>query len=283
MEISKIHHPVLSAKGNEMDMLRLDLIHPAVSGNKWFKLKYNIEQAKAENKNTLLSFGGAYSNHLHALAYAGKLYGFQTIGMVRGESVNNKTLEDCIAWGMQINFLSREDYRNKNEDSFTASLIEKYPQAFIIPEGGNNQYGIRGCSEILEGTDLLQYDVIVCSVGTGATLSGIINASDPRNRVLGFTAVKNGGYLAAEIAKNTEHDNWQLCTDYHFGGFAGKNETLLNFMKDFYDSQSIELDFVYNAKMMYGLFDMIQQNRLPARVKILVIHTGGLQGNRSLM
>ncbi len=282
MRIDSINHPLLTEKNICIDMLRLDLLHPEISGNKWYKLKYNIRQAEKEHKKTLLSFGGAYSNHLHALAFAGKEFSFKTIGMIRGEKVTNETLSDCEQWGMELHFISRADYRNKYETNFLHSIREEYPEAYIIPEGANNQPGIFGCKEILSGIKTEDYDMITCAVGTGATFTGLIESAVAKNQLLGFSAIRDGSYLTGEIRKNTSKQNWELVTDYHFGGFAKKNNELIDFMKEFKSMNSIELDFIYNAKMMYGLYDLVRQGKYFNTKKILAVHTGGLQGNRSL-
>lgn len=264
-------------------MLRLDLLHPVISGNKWYKLKYNIEEAIRENKKTLLSFGGAYSNHLHAMAYAGKQFGLKTIGIIRGEAVINETLTDCKEWGMDLHFISRSQYKNKTEENFWSEIQTSFPGAYLIPEGGNNDLGIKGCKEILQTIDIAKYDIITCAVGTAATYTGLIEASLSSQSLLGFLAIKSGEYLRHEIENKTSKRNWDLITDFHFGGFAKKNLALLSFMEDFKTTQSIPLDFIYNGKMMYGLFEMIAQGSTFDSKKILVVHTGGLQGNRSLI
>ncbi len=283
MQLSSITNSLLSKKNSTLDILRLDLLHPVISGNKWFKLKYNIKTAQQLHIDTLLSFGGAYSNHLHALAYAGKEYGMKTIGIIRGEKVENQTLNDCEKWGMELCFISRSDYRLKTDEHFLADIQEKFPHAYIIPEGGNNALGVKGCTEIVDGVDIGKYDFITCSVGTGATLAGLIEASYPKHQLLGFTAVKNGEYLQSAIEQHTSQRNWKLITNYHFGGFAKKNPELVSFMMDYKMAQGIDLDFVYNAKMMFGLLDMMEQTALFNNKKILAIHTGGLQGNRSML
>lgn len=283
MQLSSITNGLLSKNNTALDILRLDLLHPVISGNKWFKLKYNIESAQQSNIDTLLSFGGAYSNHLHALAYAGKEFGMKTIGIIRGERVQNQTLNDCEKWGMELCFISRSDYRLKTDAHFLADIKEKFPHAYIIPEGGNNALGVKGCKEILDGVAIEKYDLITCSVGTGTTFAGLIEASYPKHQLLGFTAVKNGEYLHSDIEQHSSQRNWKLITNYHFGGFAKKNPELVSFTMDFKIQQGIELDFVYNSKMMYGLFDMMEQTALFNNKKVLAIHTGGLQGNRSLI
>lgn len=281
--ISSLHDELLNAKNIQIDLLRLDLLHPEISGNKWFKLKYNLHEAYKQNAISLLSFGGAYSNHLHALAYAGFITGFKTIGIIRGEEVMNATLQDCISWGMQLHFISRETYREKSDIQFLQEIQSQFPNTFIIPEGGNNEAGLLGCNEILQGIDLSNYQFIAASVGTATTVCGLINTSMESNSILGFLALKNGLYLEDEIKLRTIKTNWRLVNDYHFGGFGKMNAALITFMEEFKSKHHIELDRVYTAKMMFGIFDMIQRDEFPEKTKLLVIHSGGLQGNRSIM
>lgn len=276
--ISKIH--VAHPNQIQIDMLRLDQMHPTLSGNKCYKLFYNLQDAIANGKNEILSFGGAFSNHLHALAYAGKLLHLKTIGIVRGDACENPTLQDCSAWGMDLHFVTREAYRQKSSTAFLEEMHQQFPNACIIPEGGDNDLGRKGSALIL-GKSHLDYDVIACSVGTGTTFSGIINSSLPNQKVLGFAALKNADYLNAEIAKHTNKQNWKLITDSHYGGFAKVNPRLRAFKDEFEAKHAIELDMVYNAKMMYRIFELIRENVFESNVKILAIHTGGLQGNRS--
>ena len=280
--ISSIHHPLLCEYGIQLDMLRLDLLHPAISGNKWFKLKYNIEYALEHNFTCLVSFGGAYSNHLHAMAYAGKEAGLKTIGYIRGEEVQNPTLKDCKDWGMELHFISRNDYKNKNENEFLETLQQMHPDAYIIPEGGSNPLGLKGCREIVSITDTSHYDTFCCAVGTATTFIGLAQSIQAHQSAIGFTAMKNGSYLNDTISPAVNHNRWHLETDYHAGGFGKKNNTLVDFIHSFKLEQNIELDIVYTAKMMTGIFDLIQQHKFQSGTKILAIHTGGLQGNRSI-
>ncbi len=281
LSISRIHEKLLTDRHITLDLLRADRLHPLISGNKWYKLKYNIARAQTEQVDRLLSFGGPYSNHLHALAYAGQLAGLKTTGIVRGEKVYNKTLADCERWGMQLHFISRAEYRQKDQTDFITRLSTHYPGHYIIPEGGNNESGIKGCGEMLVGIDLQQYEQIVCAVGTGATLSGLINASPEQIPITGFAVLKNGAYLTETVKNNTRRQNWTINSDYHFGGFGKRNNRVLQFMHDFNTAHQIELDFVYTAKMMCGLYDLIEKNNWK-NTRILAIHTGGVQGNRSL-
>lgn len=260
---------------------REDLIHPFVSGNKFRKLKYNLLQAKEENQETLLTFGGAFSNHIAAVAFAGKEKGFKTIGIIRGDELGSKisgnpTLLFAQNCGMQLEFISREAYRLKSEISFLENLKQKFGSFYLIPEGGTNMLAIKGCKEILTQEDA-EFDYICCPIGTGGTISGIINSVLPHQKVLGFPALK-GGFLKAEIRNFVQNENWELITDYHFGGYGKVNAALIGFINQFYAVNQIPLDPIYTGKMVFGVIDLIQKNYFPAESKILLIHTGGIQG-----
>ncbi len=268
-------------KGISLVIKREDLIHPFVSGNKFRKLKYNLLQAKAENHTTLLTFGGAYSNHIAAVAYAGKENGFQTIGIIRGDELadkiaSNPTLKFAQECGMQFEFVSREAYRLKTEAAFLEQLEEQYGPFYLVPEGGTNAFAIKGCEEILTNEDTI-FDYIGCAIGTGGTISGIINSALSHQKVLGFPALK-GEFLQDEIRNFVHNDNWELITDYHFGGYAKVNDELIAFINWFFEQTQIPLDPVYTGKMVFGIFDLITKNYFPENSKILLIHTGGLQG-----
>lgn len=260
---------------------REDLIHPFVSGNKFRKLKYNLLEAKKKHYETLLTFGGAFSNHIAAVAYAGKENGFKTIGIIRGEELQNKIIDNPTLLfaqncGMQLEFISREAYRSKSEPSFLDGLKQQFGDFYHIPEGGTNLLAIQGCEEILTTEDA-EFDYICCSIGTGGTISGIINSVLPHQKVLGFPALK-GDFLNEEIRNFVHNDNWELITEYHFGGYAKVNEVLIQFINQFYAENQIPLDPIYTGKMVFGVIDLIQKNYFPAGSKILLIHTGGLQG-----
>ncbi len=268
-------------KGIALEIKREDLIHPFVSGNKFRKLKYNILQAKAENQSTLLTFGGAYSNHIAAVAYAGKENGFRTIGIIRGDELedeiaSNPTLQFAQECGMQFQFVSRAEYRLKTESSFLEQLEKHFGCFYLVPEGGTNALAITGCEEILTHEDGA-FDYIICAIGTGGTISGVINSALPHQKILGFPALK-GEFLQDEIRNFVHKDNWELITDYHFGGYGKVNEKLVEFINWFFEKTSIPLDPVYTGKMVFGVFDLIEKNFFPENSKILLIHTGGLQG-----
>ncbi|MDN3708275.1 pyridoxal-phosphate dependent enzyme [Myroides ceti] len=263
---------------------REDRLHEEISGNKFRKLKYNLMEAQSLGYNTLLTFGGAYSNHIAAVAAAGKTYGFATIGVIRGEELKdifleNPTLKKAAENGMNFKFVSRTEYRQKDQEYFIEELKKEYKDFYLIPEGGTNNLAVKGCEEILTEEDFI-FDYICCAVGTGGTISGLINASSESQIILGFPVLK-GDFLEAEIKKYAKKDNWSLVTDYHFGGYAKITPELKDFIHKFTLKYLIPLDPVYTAKVFYGIFDLIDKDRIKKGAKILVIHTGGLQGLKS--
>ena len=281
VENQKIDLALLDEKKITLFVKREDTIHPLISGNKYRKLKYNIKEAKKENLATLLTFGGAYSNHIAATAFAGKKEGFKTIGIIRGEELvakweSNPTLKLAKEHGMEFHFVSRETYRNKNELDFSNELKEKFGNFFTIPEGGTNNLAVKGCEEILTGDDA-KFDVICTCVGTGGTLAGLSNAAKANQRVLGFPALK-GDFLKNDIRKFANNENWKLISDYHFGGYAKVNAELISFINNFKKETKIQLDPIYTGKLFYGLLDLISKNYFKKGTRILAIHTGGLQG-----
>lgn len=267
--------------GVKLYLKREDKLHTFVSGNKYRKLKYNLLEAKNSGFKTLFTFGGAYSNHIAAVASAGRLLGFNTIGVIRGEELENKidenpTLSFAKQNGMQFKFVSREAYRYKTNEDYLKYLKDEFGDFYLIPEGGTNALAIKGCEEILSEMDK-DFDYLCCAVGTGGTISGLINCSKPSQQVLGFPAIK-GDFLKEDISKFATKNNWKLITDYHFGGYAKINTRLVSFINQFKDVNNIPLDPVYTSKMLFGIFDLIEKNYFPKDSKILAIHTGGLQG-----
>ncbi|CAM3635526.1 1-aminocyclopropane-1-carboxylate deaminase [Flavobacterium saliperosum S13] len=260
---------------------REDLLHPEISGNKFRKLKYNLVEAQSEGYSKLLTFGGAFSNHIAAVAAAGKKYGFETVGVIRGEELSdrisdNPTLLSAQKNGMKFVFVSREQFRKKDSLEFLKCLREEYHDFYFLPEGGTNALAIKGCAEILTNDDV-DFTHVCCAVGTGGTLSGIINSASGNQKVLGFPALK-GSFLSDDIRSFVKNTNWELISDYHFGGYGKINEELIRFLNEFYETTNIPLDPVYTGKMMFGIHDLIQKGNLPPGSRILAIHTGGLQG-----
>lgn len=275
----KINLPFLS--NTIVYIKREDLIHPIVSGNKYRKLKYNIFQAKAKNKTKLLTFGGAFSNHIAAVAFAAQENGFESIGIIRGDELSGKieqnpTLQFAQNCGMKFEFISRESYRTKEDVSYIEKLHQKYGDFYLLPEGGTNELAIKGCEEILTDEED-SFDYICCSIGTGGTISGIINSTKLHQKVLGFPALK-GDFLKDEIRKFVKNNRWELIVDYHFGGYGKVTDDLIAFINTFYKQTRIPLDPIYTGKMVFGVIDLIKNNYFPKGSKILMIHTGGIQG-----
>ncbi len=260
---------------------REDLLHEFVSGNKIRKLKYNLLQAQKENQHAIITFGGAFSNHISAVSYACKVMNINSVGVIRGEELadkikSNPTLSFAQQNGMQLEFVSREVYKQKDSEEFIEKLKQKFGNFYLVPEGGTNELAVQGCEEILTEQDDI-FDYLCCAVGTGGTISGVINSSKPHQKVLGFPALK-GDFLEDEIQKRTTKDNWKLIKEYHFGGYAKINRELISFINEFKKQTNIPLDPVYTAKMCYGISDLVHKNYFEKGAKILLIHTGGLQG-----
>jgi 1-aminocyclopropane-1-carboxylate deaminase len=273
--IQKISSDLFSEKEIEVSVLRLDLIHPEISGNKWFKLKYNLEEAKKQGLYTILTFGGAFSNHIHAAAVSCKEFGFKSIGVIRGEkeSESNSTLSEAKKYGMQLHFVSREKYKQKESKEFVEQLKKQFGNFYLIPEGGDNSFGEKGCEEILSKEN--NFDHIFCACGTGTTFKGISKSLKPNQKLIGISVLKGEPFGKLRM---TEKDS-EIITDYHFGGYAKHTNELLEFKNKFESENNIPLDHVYTSKLFYAVTDLISKNKIPKNSKVLIIHSGGLQGN----
>lgn len=265
-------------------MLRLDQIDPVISGNKWFKLKHNLEAAVSKGYRQILTFGGAYSNHMVAAAAAAQRAGLSSIGIIRGfhgQQQLSTTLKSCMAYGMALHFVSRETYALKNDPDYLQQLSTTFAHTYIIPEGGDNEAGRKGAGEIV--TWIPGDCTHICvPVGTGTTFTGIRKALNVQVAMTGFTVMKGGQYLAADMAQHipaAQNVNWRLEDRFHFGGFAKTTGELLYFIRDFYTDTHIPLDIVYTGKMMFGVRQMISEGYFPEKATLLCLHTGGLQGN----
>lgn len=282
MEITQqLSLPIFEKKQLRVHIKRLDLAHLPVSGNKYFKLKYNLDRASEEGHNTLLTFGGAYSNHILATALAGAGREMRTIGLIRGEELSenwreNPTLKAAAEAGMNFEFLTRTEYRNKNQPAFINTLNERFGRFYLLPEGGTNELAVKGCEDILEDEDM-KFEHLCCAVGTGGTLAGLVNGSSENQMVLGFASLK-GHLFQEDICKFTPGKNWKIFGDYHFGGYAKVNQELISFINNFRREAEIPLDPVYTGKMMFGVLDLIRKDYFKTGTSILMIHTGGLQG-----
>ena len=269
--------------GIVVSVKRIDLVHPHIAGNKFYKLKYNLQAAREQGKTLLISFGGAYSNHIHALAHAAHEYGFQALGIIRGqelaEKALNPTLQDAADLGMRFEFISRSDYRQKHTPEFLQAVLSRHPNAYIISEGGCNDLAIQGCAEILSDTDKRDFEVICCTVGTGGTLAGLINASATQQRLIGYAALKTD-HLSAEIMHMTHKRQWQVFSEEVFGGYGRFNAELLDFIANTQARNDLPLDPIYTGKAFYRLSQHIAEGLFAPNSRILFIHTGGLQGHR---
>ncbi|MDD5462476.1 MAG: pyridoxal-phosphate dependent enzyme [Methylococcales bacterium] len=281
--LTKINDPLIDRYQIELWVKRDDLLHPIISGNKWRKLKFILDHALYSGADTVISMGSAYSNHLHALAYAGKALGLKTIGLIRGEQppTLTPTLSDIQSWGMELKFISRFDYRLLRQYKGCHDLPGLKPHQYWLPEGGAQTLALKGIAELVNEINVA-YDIICAPCGTGATLAGIIDAVPDRVSVLGFAALKNAGFLQADIESllPQSRTDWQINLDYHFGGFAKTNAELMAFIADFEFKTGIPLEPLYTGKMMYALYDLIAKQFFKPGRRIVAVHTGGLQGKR---
>ncbi len=284
----------------DIDVLRLDLIDPEVSGNKWFKLKKNFKKARQDEQKTVITFGGAYSNHIAATAALAKVAGLNSIGVIRGEQTEilNPTLQLAKEKGMQLYFVSREVYSTKDSLDFKKHLSSKFGPHYLIPEGGNNQAGILGCAEILKPE--WNYDHVFCACGTGATFTGLLASAKSSQKIIGISVLKGENILVNEVKeqlqkffpektislcgneelKKEKIENSFITNNYCFNGYAKKDETLLDFKNKFEKEFNIPLDHVYTSKLFYAVFDLIKNKKINSGSKILIVHSGGLQGNK---
>lgn len=315
VNISKISDSTTREAGINLYVQREDLLHPVISGNKWYKLKWNLLLAKQQNHNTLLSFGGAYSNHIHALSFAGKQFGFNTIGLIRGEELAglsfdelSPTLKDAIQNGMKLVFISRKDYRLKEKKQFLEQLHSRFGRFYCIPEGGNNIPGVIGCADMLRHlvnpdsseNDQIIPDWICMACGTGCTLAGLtygvyqhsINKDSSETRLLGISVLKGAEFLEQNVQDQLScllpeselesfKNYWSLNYQYHFGGYGKITATLLDFINNFKQQNGIALEAIYTGKLFYGVYDLIKSGYFPKDSNIVLIHSGGLQGARA--
>ena len=285
--VQEIHDPLLDSFGVRLLVKREDLNHPFVSGNKWWKLKYNLAEAKRLGKKKLLTFGGAYSNHIYATAAAAKEIGFESVGIIRGEETQplNSTLTFAKAQGMHLHYVSREAYRNKTDATFLNCLTETFGDFYLIPEGGTNALAVKGCEEF--GNKILSeidFDIVCLPVGTGGTMAGLIKSIGNKKKVLGFSVLKGGEFLELEVAEllhlsEKQLHGWAIETDYHFGGYGKKTDELENFIHSQNELHHLPLEPVYSGKMMFGIYDLVRRSKIKEGLTVLAIHTGGLRND----
>jgi 1-aminocyclopropane-1-carboxylate deaminase/D-cysteine desulfhydrase-like pyridoxal-dependent ACC family enzyme len=287
--LAEIDDPIIRKSNLKLFVKREDLIHPHISGNKWYKLKYNLIEAEKSGYKKLLTFGGAYSNHIYATASAAKEFGFETIGVIRGEEhiPLNPTLSFAKLCGMKFHYLDRTSYRNKYDEKILNKLKYEFGDFYLIPEGGSNHLAVKGCSEIISGIEI-SFDFICTASGTGGTLAGLALGLNSNSKAIGFSVLKGGDFLRDNVKNLLSHfgkensDNWQIITDYHLGGYAKTNSELNNFCLEFFERHNIEIEPIYTGKMLWGVFDLIKNGFFPVNSTIIVLHSGGLQGLNGL-
>lgn len=279
-------------KNFSIDVLRLDFIHPFYGGNKYFKLKYNVINA---GTNPILTFGGAHSNHIYSTAAFCHEHKIKCVGVIRGEEsmiTNSPTLQFAKTQGMHLHFISREKYKNKLDNDFITELKKEFGDFYLVPEGGNNDEGIKGCSEILNEVPF--YDYVFCACGTACTYTGILASAKQNQCIIGISVLKGENELIQEVNAKAGQFNFHrikpvtegklkystLLNQYHFGGYAKHTPELLQFKTNFEKETQIPLDYIYTAKLFFAVYDLIDKNRLEQNKKILIIHSGGQQGNQ---
>ena len=284
--IEQIHYSLFKKHRLNVYIKRDDLIHPIISGNKWRKLKGNLAEAKRLNKTGILSFGGAYSNHIHALAYACHQHQLSSIGIIRGEQhyQENFTLSWAKFWQMQLEFVDRKTYRKRHEECYLAELNTTFPDHFIVPEGGTNTFALSGVGEIIsELEQQLGYDTIMLPVGSGGTIAGLIKADNDQHNILGVGVLKQSEYLLDKITQllppsARNYKNWQLLQQYHCGGYAKFSPQHAQQIREVINESQVPFEPVYSGKMLLALIDLVEAGYFPAHHTIVLLHTGGLQG-----
>ena len=287
--LQELNAPVAAARGVRLLLWRDDLAHPDLPGNKARKLKYNLAAARQQGHRTLLTFGGAYSNHIAAVAAAGRLFGFQTIGLIRGDApapaaALNPTLARAAADGMALHYLDRTAYRWRAEPEFIAGQLAAFGPAYVLPEGGTNELALPGCAELVgEIRQQVAFDVLAVAVGTGGTLAGLLTGLAGPEQAVAVAALKNGGFLRGEIDALTQaatgqtYANYSVQTDYHFGGYAKYSANIMAFIQQFREQHGVMLDPIYTGKLLYGVLDLIAQGYFASGSTVVAIHTGGQQ------
>jgi len=290
-ELQPLHHPLFTKHNVVVQVKRDDNIHPTISGNKWRKLKYNLEHVlRSKDINGVLSFGGSYSNHIHALAFACFQKGIPCVGFIRGEQqyANNYTLTWAKYWGMELHFIDRKTYSRRHDIDYLTELQRQYPNYFIVPEGGSNTLAIKGVAEIItELNKQTDYDTLITPVGSGGTLAGLItgdlNSNVNLHKLLGIAVLKEADYLTNTINKLLPgpvklHDNWQLLTNFHRGGYAKFSQLDANRILEFNRITSVDFEPVYSGKMLLAFIDLLEQGYFAKGERIILLHTGGMQG-----
>lgn len=280
--LQKLSHPLLDEKQIGLYVKRDDLTHPEIMGNKWRKLKYNLVEARSEEKIGIVTLGGAYSNHIAATAAACRDFGFKSIGIIRGDELHeqsNPTLQYAASCGMEMDFIDREQYRSLRENPY--EVLNNYNDYYFLPEGGTNALAIKGCKEIIDEIDI-DFDLMACPIGTGGTFCGLLSASKKDQHIMGLSTLK-GDFIDAEIGELVSkfaigNTNYTVNKEYHFGGYGKTTAELIDFINWFKEYFGLQLDPIYTGKSFFGVWDMIISDKFEKNLEIVLLHTGGLQG-----
>jgi 1-aminocyclopropane-1-carboxylate deaminase len=283
--LQQIIHPLFEKHQLTVSIKRDDAIHPIVSGNKWRKLKFNLRHAKTHNYTGVISFGGSFSNHIHALAFSCQQQGLKSIGIIRGEKeyASNFTLSMAQKWGMELHFIDRKTYRLREDQAYLAELQETYPDYHLVPEGGSNKLALGGVGEVItELNQQCEFDILLTPVGSGGTLAGLIQADNNQHQLLGISVLKQEGYLTEQVnhllSNNKHFNNWQILSEFHRGGYAKFSKEDEQRIVNFNLQTGFVFEPVYSGKMVLALLDLIEQGYFPKGKRIVLLHTGGLQG-----
>jgi 1-aminocyclopropane-1-carboxylate deaminase len=279
--LEPVHDRQLAQVGVQLWLKRDDLIQADLPGNKWRKLTYNLRAALDQGHRTLLTFGGAYSNHIRATAAAGRYTGLDTIGVIRGEPHDplNWSLRYAVTSGMRLRYLDRATYRRKADPEVIAGLHRELGDFYLLPEGGSNELAVHGCAAIPAETGP-GFDVICCPCGTGGTLAGIAAGLAPGQHAIGFAVLKGAGFLTTTVERlqrdaiGSVSANWHIECGFHFGGYARATPELITFIDRFEKQHVLRLDRIYTAKMMYGIFALAQRGAFPSGTRIIAVITG---------
>lgn len=286
VRLEKLHDQVLSTRNLSATLARFDLIHPVISGNKWFKLSCHLEKALSLGKSGVITCGGAYSNHIVATAAAGYFAGLSTIGVIGGEACSplSPTLAEASSFGMQLFYASRTAFRD--QANLEREYQQLHPDYFWVPEGGCSPLGIQGAATMLDHIPFEPFTHICCAAGTGTMMAGILQKAQAHQWVFGFPVLRipdtANNSLEQLLSSQSSAANWKLLYGYHEGGYARSSEALTGFMNQFYRNSGIPTDFVYTGKLLKAVFELAAAGFFPEKSKLLLIHSGGLQGNRGL-
>lgn len=287
LEISKLESPLFNKSKVEVYLARLDKMHPVISGNKLFKLHFFLEESLRQDRKSILTFGGAYSNHLVATAFACQSLGIPSIGIVRGEPAEmlSHTLQQCTRYGMKLHPIPRSNYLRIHSETFIEQMAAQFGDCIMIPEGGFHPMGMKGASLIMQRISEIKATHVCTAIGTATTFSGLLKNNDHHKTIVGIPVIKNMQDIEERFRKlgiRERPDNYVIFNEYHFGGYARKTDELLKFMNEFYMEHQIPTDFIYTGKLMYAVMDKIKAGYFSAGSSIICLHTGGLQGNESL-